>query len=58
MDKTEAIKLILKISNECEDADKCNHCAFYNLVDAVEGCVFDKLLYQEIPKYFRKTIGK
>lgn len=56
MNKTKAIKMLLEISAECNNADKCNQCAFYNLVANIEGCIFEELKYRELPKDYREVL--
>lgn len=56
MNKTKAIKMLLEISAECNNANKCNTCAFYNLVDNIEGCIFEELKHQDIPKDYKEIL--
>lgn len=58
MDKIEAMNIIIAISNECENAQKCNKCAFYSVVEHIEGCVFDKLVQEINPCDFKKALNK
>ncbi|MBE1304197.1 hypothetical protein G4W71_09210 [Clostridium botulinum] len=37
---------------ECGENDKCTHCAFYNTVKNIDGCIFDKLVLETAPEYF------
>ena len=37
---------------ECDENYKCKHCAFYNTVKNIEGCIFDKLVLETSPEYF------
>ncbi|EHN15509.1 hypothetical protein [Clostridium sporogenes] len=52
MDKSNAIEIIKSISMECDENYKCKHCAFYNTVKNIEGCIFDKLVLETSPEYF------
>lgn len=58
MNKTDVINIINKISDECSNAGNCTKCAFYNVVDHVEGCIFDELVQQYTPGYFKDVLKK
>ncbi|MBN3420687.1 hypothetical protein [Clostridium botulinum] len=58
MDKAKAIEIIKSISMECGENDKCTHCAFYNTVKNIDGCIFDKLVLETAPEYFIDVLEK
>lgn len=56
MNKIDAIDILIKISDECKNAGKCNKCAFYNLAGHIEGCVFNELANEINPRDFKQAL--
>lgn len=56
MTKGEAKELILKINDECDKHDDCSDCAFYNLNKYNDGCIWEHLLYCQLPEKFKEVL--
>lgn len=56
MNKVDAMNTLINISDECESANKCTRCAFYNLAEHMEGCVFDRLVHEINPMDFKQIL--